>query len=87
MAAPTTFPTAVGNNGGVYYPSIDSRAFIQDYTTTAKFTITAGSAADKGSLGHALSCIPDLKAVTQEIGLSVDLEWIPGLTFTVNLGD
>jgi len=87
VAAPTTFPTAVGNKDGVYYPSIDSRAFIQDYTTNAKFTITAGSADDKGSLAHALSCIPDLKAVTQEIGLSVDLEWTPGLTFTVNLGE
>lgn len=81
------FPTAVGNKNGIYYPSIERRAFIQDYTTTARFTITSGSANDKGSLANALSCIPDLKAVTQEIGLSVDLEWTPGLTFTVNLGE
>ena len=81
------FPTAVGNKNGIYYPSTERRAFIQDYTTTAKFTITAGSADTKGSLANALSCIPDLKAVTQEIGLSVDLEWTPGLIFTVNLGE
>ena len=86
-SAPTTFPTSVGSKDGVYYPSVETRAFIQDYTTTARFTITSGSANDKGSLANALSCIPDLKAVTQEIGLSVDLEWTPGLTFTVNLGE
>ena len=86
-SAPTTFPTSVGSKDGVYYPSIETRAFIQDYTTTARFTITSGSANDKGSLANALSCIPDLKAVTQEIGLSVDLNWTPGLTFNVNLGE
>jgi hypothetical protein len=83
---PTQFPTAVGNNNAVYYPSVDLRVFIQDYTTTARCNITAGSATEKGSLANALSCIPDMKAVTQEIGLSVDLVWTPGLTFDVSLG-
>ena len=85
--APTEFPSSVGNNNAIYYPSVDLRVFIQDYTTTANFEITSGSATTKGSLANALSCIPDLKAVTQEIGLSVDLDWTPGLTFdNVELG-
>ena len=83
---PTQFPAAVGNNNAIYYPSVDLRVFIQDYTTTAQCEITAGSTTDKGSLANALSCIPDMKAVTQEIGLSVDLTWTPGLEFTVPLG-
>ena len=84
---PTTFPLNVGSDGAIYYPSVDLRVFIQDYTTTAQCNITAGSADTKGSLANALSCIPDMKAVTQEIGLSIDLIWTPGLTFNVNLGE
>lgn len=74
------------STGAVYYPSVDLRVFIQDYTTTAQCEISAGSASSKGSLANALSCIPDLKAVTQTIGLSVDLQWTPGLTYDVALG-
>lgn len=81
-----SFPSAVGNQNAVYYPSIERRVFIQDYTTTAKCNITAGTATTKGSLGNALSSIPDMKAVTQTIGLSVDLAWTPGLTYVVPLG-
>ena len=81
-----TFPSAVGSQNATYYPSVDLRVFIQDFTTTAQCNITAGTATTKGSLGNALSSIPDMKAVTQTIGLSVDLEWKPGLTFNVNLG-
>ena len=81
-----SFPSAVGNQNATYYPSIERRVFIQDYTTTANCNITAGTATTKGSLGNALSSIPDMKAVTQTIGLSVDLSWKPGLTFNVNLG-
>lgn len=81
-----TFPSAVGSQNATYYPSVDLRVFIQDFTTTAQCTISAGSATEKGSLANALSCIPDMKAVTQEIGLSVDLAWTPGLTYTVPLG-
>lgn len=79
-----TVPTM--NTSAVYYPSVDLRVFIQDYTTTAQCEISAGSATSKGSLANALSCIPDLKAVTQTIGLSVDLQWTPGLTYDVALG-
>lgn len=84
--APTEFPDAVGNNNAAYYPSVALRVFIQDFTTTAQCEITAGSATTKGSLGNALSSIPDLKAVTQTIGLSVDLQWTSGLTYYVALG-
>lgn len=80
------FPTSAGSSNAVYYPSVNTRVFIQDYTTIAKFEITAGSATTKGSLANALSSIPDLKAVTQEIGLSVDLTWKTGLEYTVPLG-
>lgn len=71
-----------------YIPNRDLRAFIQDYTTTANFTITAGTATGNGdgSLANAVTTIPDLRTSSQTIGLSVDLSWKPGLTFNVNLG-
>ena len=69
-----------------YVPSRALRAFIQDYTTTAQFLITAGTDTgtgtdNVGSLGKALSTVPDLRTSEQEIGLSVDLTWQAGLTF------
>ena len=69
-----------------YVPSRALRAFIQDYTTTAQFLITAGTETgtgtdNVGSLGKALSTVPDLRTSEQEIGLSVDLTWQAGLTF------
>ena len=72
-----------------YFPSRDFRAFIQDYTTTAQFTITAGSedGTTPGSLTKAMSTIPDLRATQQTIGLSVDMTWRTGLTYTSNLGE
>lgn len=70
-----------------YFPSRDLRAFIQDYTTTANFIITAGSEdGDGGSLADAVTTIPDLRQSRQTIGLSVDLEWKEGVTYDVNLG-
>lgn len=53
------------------------RVFIQDYTTTAKFTIN--------SLKNAYVTIPDLRASKLQLGLSVDLTWKSGLTFNVDL--
>lgn len=77
--------TLTMNTPDVYYPSTDVRVFVQDYTTKAKFQITAGSkdatGNNLGSLAHAYSTIPDLRTTTQEIGLSVDLEWSAGLEF------
>lgn len=51
------------------------RVFIQDYTTTANFTIN--------SLKNAYVTIPDLRASKLQLGLSVDLTWLSGLTFNV----
>ncbi len=72
-----------------YIPSRALRVFIQDYTTTANFVIKAGSDTGDGdgSLAKAVTTIPDLRASSQTIGLSVDLTWMPGLTFDVNLGE
>jgi hypothetical protein len=70
-----------------YYPSLTPRIFIQDFETTAKFELTAGDANTAGSLGKAFATIPDLRSSNQTLGLSVDLNWTPGLTFTVNLGE
>lgn len=71
-----------------YIPNRGLRAFIQDYTTTANFTITAGTedGNSDGSLSQAVTTIPDLRTSSQNIGLSVDLEWKTGLSFDVNLG-
>lgn len=52
-----------------------TRVFIQDYTTTATFTIN--------SLKNAYVTIPDLRASNLQLGLSVDLNWRNGLTFDV----
>ena len=55
--------------------SDNNRVFIQDYTTTANFTIN--------SLKNAYVTIPDLRATKLQLGLSVDLQWQSGLTFDV----
>lgn len=72
-----------------YVPSRVLRAFIQDYLTTANFTLTAGTANGNGdgSLAKALTTIPDLRQSSQTIGLSVDLEWKAGVIYNVNLGE
>ena len=53
------------------------RVFIQDYTTTASFSIK--------DLKNAYSVIPDLRAPSLEIGMSVDLTWQAGTEYTVEL--
>ena len=55
------------------------RAFVQDYKTIANITLT------KTSLQNAYSTIPDLRSTETVFGLSVDLNWEAGLTFTVNM--
>ena len=52
-----------------------TRVFIQDYMTTAKFKI------GKYSLQYAYLTVPDLRASSVTLGLSVDLSWSPGLEF------
>ena len=67
-----TWPEATKSN----FPARDvNRVFIQDYTTTAKFTIN--------SLKNAYVTIPDLRASKLQLGLSVDLSWRTGLTYDV----
>lgn len=70
-----------------YYPSLTPRIFIQDFETIANFVLTAGNENDPGSLGKAFATIPDLRSTNQTLGLSVDLAWRPGLTYSVNLGE
>ena len=70
-----TWPEASKSN----FPATGvNRVFIQDYTTTANFTIN--------SLKNAYVTIPDLRASKLQLGLSVDLTWQNGLTFDVPLG-
>ena len=51
------------------------RVFIQDYLTSATFTL------DMNSLHAAYLTVPDLRASSMSLGLSVDLEWRTGLSF------
>ena len=55
------------------------RVFVQDYMTTATFTI------GEESLKNAYSTVPDLRATQTSLGLSVDLNWREGLNFDVAL--
>ena len=55
------------------------RIFIQDYVTTATFTIGINS------LKSAYSTVPDLRSSQTSLGLSVDLNWRPGLIFSIDL--
>ncbi len=57
-------------------PNLD-RIFKQDYYTTAKLTVK--------SLANAYNVVPDLRASELEFGLSVDLNWVKGLTFNVDI--
>lgn len=47
------------------------KAFVQDYVTTANFTVE--------SFKNAYNYLPDLRIPHLEIGLSVDLTWKPGI--------
>ncbi len=64
-----------------------TRVFVQDYVTTANFKIVHGSGTtDTKTLQNAYVTIPDLRSSQLSFGLSVDLDWRPGLTFDVDLG-
>ena len=51
------------------------RVFMQDYMTTAVFTLGVNS------LKHAYLTVPDLRAGSMTLGLSVDINWSTGLDF------
>lgn len=59
---------------GVTNPSV----FMPDYQTTVTAKIS--------TLKNAYNTIPDLRATNMQLGLSVDLQWTPGLTFDIDLG-
>lgn len=54
-----------------------NRVFCQDVETVINFTVGTNS------LKHAYNTIPDLRSPKMELGLSVDLNWNPGLTFDI----
>lgn len=62
------------------------KVFKQDYYTKADLTIQAGTiGTNTVGLGAATNTIPDLRTPTLELGMSVDLHWLPGHTFSINL--
>ena len=63
-----------------------TRVFVQDYMTTANFKFTADGTNHTSSLQDAYVTIPDLRSSQLSFGLSVDLNWRPGLTFDADLG-
>jgi hypothetical protein len=66
--------------------STGNKVFKQDYKTIANFTIVQGtSGANTKGLGAAYNTIPDLRSPELELGLSVDLTWQAGLSFTLDL--
>lgn len=85
-------PKAASGVTGYVSGSVD-KVFIQDYKTIANFTISAGTSntdpsweegttENTGGLGAAYNTIPDLRTPKLELGLSVNLAWQAGLTFT-----
>lgn len=56
------------------------RVFMQDYVTEATLLL------NQDCLKHAYLTVPDLRASQVSLGLSIDLNWEPGLAFTVNMG-
>ena len=56
------------------------RVFVQDYKTTANIVINPATALKK-----AYNTIPDLRSTEIVFGLSVDMEWESGYTFTVEI--
>ena len=63
------------NNTQQKYVGTDNaikKAFVQDYVTTANFTVE--------SFKNAYHTLPDLRTPSLEIGLSVDLTWKTGIT-------
>ena len=67
------------------------RVFTQDFNTKATFSIKLGTNNDpddedtQEGLGTATKGLPDLRSTQMELGLSVDLEWQPGLNFNVDI--
>lgn len=64
-----------------------NKVFAQDFVTVADLTIDANSTATesnpvKKGLGGAYNIIPDFRTTLFELGMSVNLQWRSGITFT-----
>lgn len=78
-----TWPTATEDMAGHLIPPYNRsgasqevpRVFIQDYKTSVTFKF------GKKSLQYAYLTVPDLRASSLTMGLSVDIEWRSGLTY------
>ena len=81
------------NQGTGYDATNLNQVFKQDFKTLANFTISAGTpntdsswvdgtSENTGGLGAAYNTIPDLRTPKLELGLSVNLNWQAGITFT-----
>lgn len=57
------------------------RVFMQTFMTSATFTL------GRNSLKYAYLTVPDLRAGSMNLGLSVNLKWEQGMVFTTVLGD
>lgn len=78
--------TLTPSNGQGYAKGTLDKVFMQDYVTTANFTIVKNDGTSHANgLGAAYNVIPDLRTPALSIGLSVDLTWQSGLTFEVNM--
>lgn len=77
------------NNTTVYGTGVNQTksVFKQDFKTTATFTIKQGTASEGSTEGFAKATngLPDLQTPQVELGLSVNLEWKSGFTYTVEI--
>ena len=73
----TLDPATATNKSTVTHNTV----FKQDYNTVATFTIGNGATGSSGGLATATNGIPDLRTPKVELGLSVNLQWQPGLVF------
>ena len=56
------------------------RVFMQDYVTKASLVL------GKDALKHAYVTVPDLRSGQVSLGMSIDMDWTPGLAFDVEMG-
>lgn len=82
----------IPSKGTVYNSAVKGkdRVFTQDHKTVVTFTINPGSNDDNNDnyrkgLATATNGLPDLRSSKLELGLSVDLTWESGLTFSVGI--
>ena len=86
-------PKIPANGGNATQPTTGgpiNQVFLQDYVTKIILTINPGNtvtspAVNDDGFGTAVSGLPDLTTSKMEFGLSVNLEWKPGLTFSLEI--